>query len=139
MNVFEEVEPYVRDALLELESPVARLREMMAQLGESTEAMLRLPRQLQQMLDDMQAGESSLSMEIKGLDGPIGRVTSVANRLALAILAAAFVVGPALLIPHLDEIFGQWQAGAFFLVLSGFGLSLLLTLALLVSIWRSGR
>jgi ubiquinone biosynthesis protein len=139
INVFSEVEPYVREALLELESPVARLKEMAEQMRESAEAMMLLPKQVQRMLEQIESGEGNLSMTLKGLDEPTRRVTSAANRLVLALLAAAFVIGPALLIPHIPQIFPQWQTGAAFLIFAGFGLSVILTLALLLTIWRSGR
>ena len=139
LNVFREVEPYVRDALLELQSPVTRLREIADQLRGSAEAVLMLPMQLQRMLEQIELGEGNLSMTLKGLDEPTRRVTSAANRLVLALLAVAFVIGPALLIPHINQIFPEWQAGAAFLIFAGFGVSLILTLALLLSIWRSER
>jgi ubiquinone biosynthesis protein len=139
INVFQEVEPYVRDALLELQSPVARLKEMAEQMAESAEALMMLPQQLQRILEQAEVGEGNLSMKLRGLDEPTKRVTSAANRLALAILAAAFVLGPALLIPQIHQIFPEWQAGALFLILAGFGMSLLITLGLVVSIWRSRR
>jgi len=139
INVFSEVEPYVREALLELQSPMARLKEVAEQLRESAEAMMLLPKQVQRMLEQIESGEGNLSMTMKGLDEPTRRVTSAANRLVLALLAAAFVIGPALLIPHISQIFPQWQAGATFLIFAGFGISLILTLALLLAIWRSGR
>ena len=139
INVFKEVEPYVREALLELQSPITRLREIADQMRESAEAMMLLPKQIQRMLEQVEVGEGNLSMTMKGLDEPTRRVTGAANRLALAILAAAFVVGPALLIPRIGEIFPEWRAAASFLIFAGFGMSMLLTLALVLSIWRSGR
>jgi ubiquinone biosynthesis protein len=139
INVFTEVEPYVRDAILELQSPVARLKAISDQMRESAEAMMMLPKQLQRMLEQMEAGEGNLSMTLKGLDEPTRRITAAANRLVLALLAVAFILGPAILIPRLHEIFPQFKAGAIALVLTGFGLSALITLALLVSVWRSGR
>jgi ubiquinone biosynthesis protein len=139
INVFTEIEPYVRDVLLELQSPVNRLREIVAQLGESVEAMMLLPKQLQRMLEEIEAGEGNLSMTVKGLDEPTRRVTSAANRLVMAILAVAFVLGPAILIPRIQDIFPEWQVGAMVLIMAGFGMSLLITLVLILSIWRSGR
>jgi len=139
INVFTEVEPYVRDAILELQSPVNRVKELAGQMRDSAEAMMLLPQQLQRMLEQIEVGDTNLSMNLKGLDEPTRRLTAAANRLVLAILAAAFVLGPALLIPRLREIFPEWQAGAVFLIVAGFGSSMLLTLALLVAIWRSGR
>jgi ubiquinone biosynthesis protein len=139
INVFNEVEPYLRDVLLELQSPVVRLKEVAEQMRESAEAMMLLPTQLQRMLEEIEAGEGNLSMSLKGLDEPTRRVTSAANRLVLAILAVAFVLGPALLIPHVNQIFPEWRAAAGLLILAGFSMSLLITLLLILSIWRSGR
>jgi ubiquinone biosynthesis protein len=139
MNVFQEVEPYVRDALLELQSPMARLKQLVDQLREASEATMMLPKQLQRMLEQIEAGDSNLSMTLKGLDEPTRRITRAANRLVLAILAVAFVVGPALMIPQLDEILPEWQVGATLLIFGGFAMSLFLTFVLVLSIWRSGR
>lgn len=139
INVFQEVEPYVRDALLELQSPVTRLKDIAQKMRDSADATMMLPQQLQRMLEQIETNEGNLSMEMKGLDEPTRRITSAADRLVLAILAVAFVVGPALLLPRLHEIFPEWQIGAGILVLAGFGMSMLLTLVLLFSIWRSGR
>jgi len=139
INVFQEVEPYVRDALLKLQSPVTRFREMVEQMSESAEAMMLLPKQLQRAIEQFEAGESSVSVEMRGFEEPVGRITAAANRLALAILAAAFVIGPALLIPHFRQIFPEWQASTLFLVGAGFAMSLVITLVLIASILRSGR
>ncbi|MFN2183243.1 MAG: ABC1 kinase family protein [Anaerolineae bacterium] len=139
LNVFQKVEPYVRDAILELQSPVARLKEAVEQLREASEAMMMLPKQLQRMLEQIEAGESNLSMTLKGLDEPTRRVTRAANRLVLAILAVAFVVGPALIIPRLNEVLPEFQLGATLLIIAGFAMSLFITVVLILSIWRSGR
>ena len=139
LNVFSEVEPYVRDALLELQSPIARFKGMTQQMAEAAEAMMLLPKQLQRMLEQIEAGEGNLSMTMKGFDEPTRRITSAANRLVLAILVAAFIIGPALLIPRIQEMFPEWQAAGVFLAIAGFGMSLLLTMFLILSIWRSGR
>lgn len=139
INVFEEFEPYVRDALLEIESPVTRLKELTDQFRETAEATLLLPKQIQRLLQQLDGGESNLNMTVKGLDEPTRRITSAANRLVLAILAVAFVLGPALLIPRLNDVFPEMQALAAALIIAGFLTSMLLTFTLLVAIWRSGR
>jgi ubiquinone biosynthesis protein len=139
LNVFQEMEPYVRDAILELQSPVVRLKEIVDHMREASEAMMLLPKQLQRMLEQIEAGEGNLSMTMKGLDEPARRLTSAANRLALAVLAVAFIIGPALIIPRLGEILPDWQTGAILLIIAGFAMSLFLTFVLVLSIWRSGR
>jgi len=139
INVFEEVEPYVRDAVLELESPFSQAKRLSEQLRESTEAMLLLPKQIRALFEQFEDGEAGLSFRLHGLEELAGRLSSAANRLALAILAAAFVVGPALIIPYLKELWPSWQSPALILILGGFALSLMITLVLLWSIWRAGR
>jgi ubiquinone biosynthesis protein len=139
INVFDELQPYVRETLLELQSPVNRLKEAAAQLGESAEALMLLPKQLQRTLEQIEGGETHLSMSMKGLEEPTRRVTAAANRLALAILATAFVIGPALIIPYIQQIWPNWQGAAMFLILGGFTLSALITMTLILSVWRSGR
>jgi ubiquinone biosynthesis protein len=137
MNVFQELEPYVRDTLLELQSPVARLREVAQQLEDSAQALLLLPKQVQRILEQIEVGESNLSLKLRGLDEPIGRITAAANRLALAILAVAFVLGPALIIPYVQQVWPESQSMVSALVFGGFVLSALITLALVLSIWRA--
>jgi ubiquinone biosynthesis protein len=139
INVFTEVEPYVRDVLLELQSPVTRAREVADQVRESVEALFMLPGQVQRMLEQVEGGEGNLSMRLRGLDEPARRITTAANRLVLAILAAAFVVGPALIIPYVSQLWPDWQAAAGLLIAAGIVLSVLITLSLLLSIWRSRR
>jgi ubiquinone biosynthesis protein len=139
INVFNELEPYVRDALLELHSPINRLKEVAEQLGDAAEALMLLPKQLQRMLEQLEGGETHLSIGMKGLEEPTRRVTAAANRLALAILAAAFVIGPALIIPYIQQIWPDWQGAALFLILGGFVVSVLITMTLILSVWRSGR
>jgi ubiquinone biosynthesis protein len=137
INVFQELEPYVRDTLLELESPVVRLREIAEQLQDSAQALLLLPKQVQRILEQIEVGESNLSLKLRGLEEPIGRITAAANRLALAILAVAFVLGPALIIPYVQQIWPESQRMVSALVFGGFALSVLITLTLVLSIWRS--
>jgi ubiquinone biosynthesis protein len=139
INVFTEVEPFVRDALLELQSPVTRLKEVAEQMRDSTEAMMRLPKQLQRIFEQFEAGEGNLSMNLRGMEEPARRMTAGVNRLAMAILAAALIIGPALIIPYLDRILPQYQGAASILILGGFVLSLLITMGLILSILRPGQ
>jgi ubiquinone biosynthesis protein len=139
INVFQEVEPYVRDALLELQSPIVRLRELVEQLRDSAEALMLLPKRIQRLLERMETGEANLTMNMRGLDEPTRRVSAAANRLALAVLAAAFVIGPALIMPYARELLPEWHGVGPVLILGGFLMSVLITFALLLSVWRSGR
>ncbi|HNS49579.1 MAG TPA: AarF/ABC1/UbiB kinase family protein [Anaerolineae bacterium] len=138
VNVFTQMEPYVRDALLELESPAKRVRKAASQVIESAEALLALPAQVQRLIEGLQSGDGGMSMRIRGLDEPLERASHVVNRLVLAVLAVAFVIGPALIIPYIQQIWPEWQGAVLVLILGGFFLSVLITLALMISILRSG-
>lgn len=139
INVFDEAEPYVRDALIELQSPVARAKDLANQMRESAQATMLLPKQLQRILEQVEDSGGDLSFRIKGLDEPTRRLTAAANRLVLAILAAAFIVGPALLVTRLREVFPEFQTGATVLIMGGVLMSIFISLVLVLSIWRSDR
>jgi ubiquinone biosynthesis protein len=112
---------------------------MVDDMRNSAEASMRIPMQLQAILDRIEASGGDLSMNLKGLDEPIARVTKAANRLVLAILAAAFIIGPAMLVTRLNEIFPEFQTGAVILIAGGMLTSLLITIVLVLSILRSER
>lgn len=139
MNLFEELEPYVREAISELESPLARLKDTIERMEEAAEALMLLPGQLQIILRQLENGEVELGMALKGWEEPTRRMSSAANRLALAILAAAFVIGPALIIPYVQQFWPDWRGAILLLIVGGFLLSLVITAVLFLSIWRSGR
>lgn len=139
INVFTEVEPFVHDALLELESPWARGRRFWQSLSDSGQTVLFIPHQVSNLLDQAADGQFTLRLRPEKLEEPIRRLNEAANRLALAILAAAFVLGPALLIPHLGIILPAWQSWVMVLILSGFVLSFVLAFYVLLNVWFSRR
>jgi ubiquinone biosynthesis protein len=139
INVFTEVEPFVRDALLELESPWARAQQLLEALSDSGQAALLIPHQVSNLLDMAADGQFTLRMRHEELDEPLRRFNDAANRLALVILVATFVLGPALLIPHVGRILPGWESWVMLLIMGGFGLSLLLAVYVLLAIWLSRR
>jgi len=139
INVFTEVEPFVRDALLELESPWAWGRRLFQTLSDSGQAALLIPHQVGNLLDMAADGEFTLKMRHEKLEEPVRRFSEAANRLALVVLVAAFVLGPALLIPHIELIPSDWRSWAILLILGGFGLSFVLALYVLLTIGWSRR
>ncbi len=139
INVFVEVEPFVRDALLEFESPWARARRLWQALGDSGQAALLIPHQVNSLLDQAADGQFTLRIRPERFEEPIRRLNEAVNRLVLGILVAAFVLGPALLIPHIGAILPAWQSWATLLILSGFLLSFVLAVYVLLNIWLSRR
>jgi len=101
----------------------------MAQLG------VEMPQQLRRIVN---AGEnSSLQVGIRpeGFEPVLNRVESIANRIVLGVIAAAFINGLAVLLSvyHLPGL-EQWAWAAFAF---GFGCALLLGIYLAWSILRS--
>jgi ubiquinone biosynthesis protein len=95
------------------------------------------PRQIHNLLNELKDGEVEVVFRHRGLDELISKVDILANRLVIAFLIAALIIGSSLL-----GIFSE--AGVRFLGVSIFGLlgfvvAALLGLALLVGIVRSGR
>jgi ubiquinone biosynthesis protein len=139
INVFTEVEPFVRDALMEFESPWAWGRRIFETLDDSGQAALRIPHQVSHLLDMAADGQFTFQMRHEQLEEPVRRFNEAANRLALVILVATFVLGPALLIPNLELIPDGWRSWAMVLILGGFALSFVLSFYVLVAIWLSRR
>ena len=49
------------------------------------------------------------------------------------------VIGPALIVPYIQQLWPQWQGAALVLILGGSLLSVLITIGLMISVWRSSR
>lgn len=139
INVFTEVEPFVQDALMEFESPWAWGRSLFQTVGDSGQAALLIPHQVSNLLDMAADGQFTLKMRHEALEEPIRRFNEAANRLALVVLVATFVLGPALLIPHIELIPEAWRAWAMVLILGGFVLSFVMSFYVLFAIWLSRR
>ncbi len=95
------------------------------------------PRQIHALLDELKDGEIEVRFQHRGINEMISKVDILANRLVLALLIAALVVGSSLL-----GIFGD--AGTRILGVNivgfiGFVFAAVLGLALLFGIIRSGR
>jgi ubiquinone biosynthesis protein len=111
----------------------ARLARRVAQ----PDALADYPRQVHALLDELKDGEVEVRFTHAGLDELISKVDILANRLVLAFLIAALIIGSAML-----GIFVK--SGIRFLGVSVFGLigfvfAAILGLLLLVGIIRSGR
>ena len=111
----------------------ARLARRVAQPDSLTD----YPRQVHALLDELKDGEVEVRFTHAGLDELISKVDILANRLVLAFLIAALIIGSAML-----GIFVK--SGIRFLGVSVFGLigfvfAAILGLLLLVGIIRSGR
>lgn len=95
------------------------------------------PRQIHALLDELKDGEIEVRFQHRGINELISKVDILANRLVLALLIAALIIGSSML-----GIFGDTGArilGVNIVGLVGFVFAAVLGLALLLGIIRSGR
>jgi len=133
LDIFEISRPYVNKLLWQMLSP-SRWGQKLAQGAlDWSELWIELPRRTPRLLDQMERGEFQLTFRLKGQDDALGRLDRLANRLALSVLVAAFIVSLSLLIPA----YAPGQAWAFWLSVVGFAVAATLGLWLMLSILRS--
>ncbi|WP_160309590.1 AarF/UbiB family protein [Rubrobacter aplysinae] len=95
------------------------------------------PRQLHSLLNELKDGEIEVRFQHRGINELISKVDILANRLVLALLIAALVVGSSLL--GVFNQSGLVLLGVNIFGLVGFVFAAVLGLALIVGIIRSGR
>lgn len=129
--------PYARRLLLRQYSP----RRWASRLGragiDAGELGIALPRQLRRLLGELERGELMVGTRLEGVELMLDRLERLANRLVLAVIAAAFVVGLAVLMAvYRPPGWDRW-AGPLFAV--GFAIAATLGAYLAWTIFRSGR
>lgn len=95
------------------------------------------PRQIHALLDELKDGEIEVRFQHRGISELISKVDILANRLVLALLIAALIVGSSLL--GVFNQAGLRVLGVNIFGLVGFLFAAVLGLALIVGIIRSGR
>lgn len=130
------VVPYARRLMLRQYAPGPWLRRLGRAGLDAAELGLALPRQLQRLLAQLERGTLGVSVRPVEVEPLLHRAERMVNRLVLGVLAAAFIVGLAVLLaayrPTGD---GRW-VGGFFAV--GFVVALALGVYLAWGILRSG-
>ena len=101
------------------------------------DALADYPRQIHALLDELKDGEVEVRFRHAGLDELTSKVDILANRLVLALLIAALIIGSAMLGIFLKG--GTRFIGVSVFGLVGFVVAAILGLVLLIGIIRSGR
>jgi ubiquinone biosynthesis protein len=101
------------------------------------DAFADYPRQIHALLDEIKDGEIEVRFRHSGLDDLISKVDILANRLVLAFLIAALILGSSMLGIFLKS--GTKFLGVSIFGLIGFVFAAALGLLLLIGIIRSGR
>jgi len=132
-DIFAVSQPYVREFLWQMFSPCKWGRKLARGVLDWSELWIELPQRGSRLLDQMERGEFQLTLDLKERESALSRLDRVANRLAISVLVAAFIVSLAMLIPA----YTPGEALGFWLSIAGFVVAAILGLWLLLSILRS--
>lgn len=129
--------PYAQRLMLRRYSPLRWARRLGAAGVEAAELGTQVPRQLRRLLRQAEAGEFQVRVRPEGFEPVVGRFERLANRLVLAMITSAFIVGLAVLMtafhpPGTEGLVGP-AFGVGFAFVAGLGIYLAWTIV------RSGR
>jgi len=132
-NIFEVARPYARDLMLQRYTPqrmIARARKETWALGQ---ILRETPYQVNDLLESLRTGRLEVRVAPTGLDDVMHNLDIVFNRLVVAVVVAAGLIG--------SSMAASFATGSGLRVVSavGFVVSLLLGLWLLWGVIRSGR
>lgn len=135
-HLTEVIAPYAEQLMVRLFSP----RRMIKKLGQASVDVARLgveiPQQLRHILTEIERGGFEVGMKPGSFEPLITRLERLANRIVLGVIAAAFIVGLAVLLAVYRPPGWERWAGPMFAV--GFFFAVLLGVYLAWSILRSG-
>jgi ubiquinone biosynthesis protein len=136
-NVFEVARPYARELMLERFTP-QRLAQRVQREGRELGGIAReLPYQVHDVLEAFRDGQIEVGFVHKGLDEFMHKIDVVFNRLVVALVAAAGLLGSSVIGVLATD--GPQIFGIHFLSVIGFVASGALGIWLLVGVLRSGR
>jgi ubiquinone biosynthesis protein len=136
LNVIELVEPTIRAAMRRFYSPTfwkerLRMRPLeVALLGAS------LPGHIQRILSRIDRNDLTFHIQYDELPDMMRGLNGMVNRLAMAIMSAAGLIGVAVMFLAVQPVFGSWQSIAFLTIFVLLGLMILIVL---IRVRQSGR
>jgi ubiquinone biosynthesis protein len=133
----EAIAPYAERLLRQRYAPLRLARELASAGSTAARLGMELPVQLRQIVADLERGGLQVGVRPEGVEPILQRLERLANRLVLGMLAAAFIVGLAVLLAVFHPAGIERWAGALFAF--GFATALLLGIVLAWSILRGGR
>jgi ubiquinone biosynthesis protein len=136
-NVFEVAEPYAAELVARRYSPKNVLDRSREEIEAVSGLIRELPYQVHDTLEQLRDGEVEVQFRHRGLDDLIAQADIVFNRLVIAVVMAALLVGSSLIGISAN---GGWHIfGIHVLALLGFLTASALGAVLVLSILRSGR
>ena len=136
-NLAEHLAPYARELAVKAYLPQRWAKRIVPALLDLSELMVTLPRRIDRLLGQVEQGNVSLNMRVQETEHVLDTLNRMINRLILAIIAAGFIIGIALLLQvyHAAEL--HWLIG--WLLGVGFAGVMGLAMWLIFSILRRGH
>jgi hypothetical protein len=95
-----------------------------------------LPGHIQRFFSRLDRNDFTMHIQVDDMPFAMHELNSMVNRLVLAILAAAFAIGTAMLVLAVNPTWGTWQG---YVIAGAFALITMLVISVLFRVWRSGR
>ncbi len=134
-SIAEHVQPFAEQLVLERYDPRYIMRRLGATGEDTSDLLSYLPGAMMHILERMQRGELQMGVEMRQLDRLTRDFDTASNRLTLAIILAASIIGSSLVIQTQTPPL-LWGYPALGLI--GFLISAVLGLGLVIAILRSG-
>ncbi len=136
-NVFEVAEPYAAELVARRYSPRHMFERSREELEAVSGLIRELPYQVHDTLEQLRDGEVEVKFHHQGLDDLIAQADIVFNRLVIAVVMSALLIGSSLIG---ISAHGGWHLfGIHVLALAGFLTATALGVVLVFSVLRSGR
>jgi ubiquinone biosynthesis protein len=136
-DIFEFSKPYIGSFMRRLWLPSEWGPAAMRSAWNLGDLLIDLPRQTTRILGQVERGDLGFQIHVPELDRTTNRLNDIANRIILAVLLAALILGLAIIIPNLDLIW-PWNAVTWIAILT-FVVMCFLAVSLVWSIFRSVR
>jgi len=136
LNVVDEISDHVKRLVQSRFQPDALWRNFRNAMGTFWAFQRELPRQIQQIISKLESGDLGLQLNHNKLEKLSDSLENAANRLTMAIIAGAIIMGSSMII---TTGVGPYLFGFPILGLIGYLLSVILGLWLVVTIIRSKK
>jgi ubiquinone biosynthesis protein len=137
LDVFRIAEPHARQALAEQFSPGFVAGQVKGTVRDLSETMLALPEQLGSVLQQLDEGKLVVQTHEEDLRRVSGALIGAANRLAVALVLVALILGMAML--SIAVSLGQWSGTWLVIIFIAGGVGIVITALVLGFALMRGR